>query len=236
VAHRERERLDLTGKGERDVFMLLDREGLKVYRPPFPAGTTLQGFFVFDDTVGPAFVVDGRLTLRATNTVLTQLYGHFLMDHDPYEIRLVLAGAAAASARSLRGRHFAVAFLVGREELASYLRALNWTPGDPVTPQLFEHLSVYFEVDPPTIATRLLSLGLLEADEPAFEALAIDAPVSEEVTSVPDRFVRLALEAHSRGGLSVPELARYLETDVPSARRLATQFRGPELDSPNPAG
>ena len=169
LAHRERERLDLTGRGERDVATLLDREGLKVYQPPFPTGTALQGFFVFDEVVGPAFVVDGRLTRRAANTVLAQLYGHFLMDHDPYEIRLVLAGAGAASARSLRGRHFAVAFLVGREELASYLRALKWTPGDPVSAQLFEHLSVYFEVDPATIATRLLSLGLLEADEPALE-------------------------------------------------------------------
>ena len=236
LAHRERERLDLTGKGDRDVATLLDREGLKVYRPPFPSGTPLQGFFAFDETVGPAFVADGHLTLRATNTVLAQLYGHFLLDHDPYEIRIVRAGGAAGSARSLRGRHFAVAFLVGREELASYLRALKWTPGDPVTTALFEQLSVYFEVDPATIATRLLSLGLLEADEPALEELASDAPVSEEETPVPDRFVRLALEAHSRGGLSAPELARYLETDVRSARRLAAQFEGPELDSPNPAG
>ena len=236
LAHRERERLDLAGIGERDVAMLLDHEGLKVYRPPFPPGTALQGFFVFDESVGPAFVVDGRLSRGATNTVLAQLYGHYLLDHDPYEIRLVRVGTTAASARSLRGRHFAVAFLVGREELASYLRALKWTPGDPVTPHLLEHLSVYFEVDAATIATRLLSLGLLGADEPALEELTSDPPESLEETPVPDRFVRLALEAHALGGVTDPELARYLETDVRSARRLAAQFQGPELDSPNPAG
>ena len=67
LAYRERERLDLAGVGERDVMTVLDHEELKVYRPPFPPGTPLRGFFLFDEAIGPAFVVDGRLPQTTAN-------------------------------------------------------------------------------------------------------------------------------------------------------------------------
>jgi hypothetical protein len=220
-------------QGDREVMTMLDHEGLKVYRPPFPKGSDLQGFFVFDEEVGPAFVVDGRLPCISANTVFAQLYGHYLMDLDPYEIQLVLAGRSAASPRSLRSRHFAVAFLVGRTELLSYLRGLGWKPGDPVPQSLLEHLSVFFEVDTATVAARLLSLGLLDAAGVADLDLG-SAPAGSKESAVPDRFVRLALEAYARRRLTAEELAQYLETDVRSALRLASQFAVPDLDSASP--
>ena len=229
LAHREHKRLDLSGIGERDVLTALDHEEFKVYRPAFPAGTDLQGLFVFDEAVGPAFVVDGQLPSMTANAVFAQLYGHYLMDHDPYEIQLVRT--ESGSARSIRARHFAVAFLIPPEELGSYLKAIGWKPGDAVTPEFLEHLSVYFEVDAATVAARLLSLGLLSADDVVdLELPALDV-VPAAPLAVPDRFVRLALEAHARGRLTDEELARHLETDVRNALGLAAQFEAPDLDS-----
>jgi len=229
LAQRERERLGLSGIGERDVMTALDHEELKVYLPAFPPGADLLGFFVFDETVGPAFVVDGRLPPMTANAVFAQLYGHYLMDHDPYEIRFVRTETRPA--RSIRARHFAVAFLISPEELGSYLRAAGWKPGGPVTPEFLAQLSVYFEVDVATVAARLLSLGLLTADEVAHLELPVLEAEGEAHMAVPDRFVRLALEAHARRLLTDEDLARHLETDVRSALGLASQFAGPDLDS-----
>ena len=229
LADRERARLDLAGIGERDVMSMLDREELKVYRPLFPQGAGLQGFFVFDEAVGPAFVVDARLPRTTANAVFAQLYGHYLLDLDPYEIQLVRT--KSGSARSLRARHFAVAFLIAPEELGSYLKGMGWKTGNPVTRDFLEQLSVYFEVDAATVAARLLSVGLLSAEDVAELDLPIPEPNPDPQMAVPERFVRLALEAHARRLLTDKELARYLETDVHDALRLAGQFQGPELDS-----
>jgi len=229
LAHRERQRLDLAGVGERDVMTVLDHEELKVYRPAFPSGADVQGFFVFDEAVGPAFVVDSKLPPSTANGVFAQLYGHYLMDLDPYEIRLVRT--ESGSARSVRARHFAVAFLISPEELGTYLKAIRWTPGDSMTGELLEQLSVYFEVDRATVLARLLSLGLLTAQDVANLELSLAENGGEPKIAVPDRFVRLALEAHARRQLTDEELARHLETDVPNALRLASQFAGPDLDS-----
>ncbi len=229
LAHRERNRLDLAGLGERDVMTMLDHEELKVYRPAFPPESGLLGFFVFDEAIGPAFVVDGRLPATTANTVFAQLYGHYLLDHDPYEIRL--AGRESSSPRSVHARHFAVAFLIAPEELGSYLKAMGWKTSDPIPTEFLEHLSVYFEVDPATVAARLLSLGLLSADDVAHIELPLPQAPPEPPTAVPDRFVRLALEAHARRQLTDEELAQHLETDKRNALRLAAQFKAPDLDS-----
>lgn len=239
LAGRERRRLGFGRESGRDVVTLLDHEGFKVYRPPFPEGNRLQGIFLFDEEVGPAFVADGRLSHAQTNAVFARLYGHYLLDHDPYQIRVVLAGDAGGGARALRATHFAVAFLVGPEELGSYLLAFGWRPGDPVSENMLAQLVIYFEADVETVVARLLSLGLLESGDvaalPALEAEAEPEPGGTE-GAVPERFVRLALEAHARGMLTWKELAAHLETDMRSVRRTAAQFQAGDLDSKLPPG
>jgi hypothetical protein len=243
LARHERKRLAFGGLAGRDVMTILDHEGQKVYRPHFPENGALRGFFLFDEEIGPAFVADGRLPHPTSNAVFARLYGHYLLDHDPYQIRLVTTGDAARGARALRGGHFAVAFLIGKRELRGFLAALDWKPPRPVDARLLEQLTVYFEADAETVVGRLLSLGLLEAAEvpdllptpsgpeetPPEETPPEEAPLEEE-TSVGERYVRLALEAHARGQLTEKELARHLETDLRSARRLAGQFEVGALD------
>ncbi len=230
LAERERARLDL-GEGEvGDMMTLLDRETLKVYRPPFPAGA-LDGFFLFDGDVGPALVVDGNLPPAESDYVFARLYAHYLMDNDPYRIQLAFSGRpAGADPVELRAQAFAGAFLVSRLGIARYLDALGWKRGDPVTAEVVRHLAVYFEVSPRTLLARLLSLRLTSpAEVPALVRALEESGEGESEPSpppspVPERFVRLALEAHARKEIGDRELARDLETDLAGARRLAARF------------
>ena len=241
LAARERARLGLLERETGDVMDLLDRESLKVYRPPFPAASPLEGVFLFDPEVGPAFVADGALDPLEVDFVLARLYGHFLLDHDPYRIQLVVSGEGNGSAVPVRANAFASAFLVGRDRLAAYLEAAGWTGERELDHDLLEQLALYFEVGYRALLTRLLALGYVVAERlPALLQAAADARSPEvsprETSTVPERFRRLALEAHARGRLDLDDLAAYLETDAATARALAGRFTMPkdEPDGPSP--
>jgi Zn-dependent peptidase ImmA (M78 family) len=227
LAARERERL---GEGEEalgDLAYLLDRQGLKVYRLELPADSPLEGFTLFDRYAGPALVVNRALGPAEADAVLARLYGHFLVDHDPYRIRLVLRGAVPREAEDLRAFAFAAAFLVPVDGVDRYLEALGSTD---ITDDTVHQLAVYFETDWRTIAAQLLSLRRLEAGDVAgmMERLGKRHGAAPEVHTterLPERYVRLALEAHARGRFGTDRLAVLLETDPASAASLASRFR-----------
>lgn len=237
LADRERRRLELD-RHETDLMDVLDREGLKVYRVPFPAGSTLEGFFLFDPETGPVLVVDASLERRAADLVFARLYGYFLLDSDPYRIRLARRAGSSTDPAVERGFEFAASLLVGRQTLVAYLTAAGWQSGDSVTAETVEQLAVYFDVSPRTILARTLTLGLpvvgvARGLDPEPESpQAGSGPPDGPETRIPERFIRLALEAHARGKIKLAGLARALETDEAGARRLAARFR---LESDDPS-
>jgi hypothetical protein len=241
LAHRERERLAWGGTGERNLVALLDREGLKIYRPPFPEGTPLEGFFLFDEGAGPGFVLDAHLGPSAANGVAGRLYAHYLLDHDPYTIHLLRSDGAGEGARELRARHFAGALLMDPEELRRYLKALS--PRDPagaadpgITPEIVRQLVTYFEVDARTLLARLVLLGVLGPEDlPGLSAALVEerTPASlDPLVLLPERYVRLALEAHGRGTIPLDALAVLLECDAVTAAHLAAHFQMGEVSVP----
>lgn len=229
VAGRERERMGLAGEETGDVMRLLDREGLKVYLPPFPEGVPFEGFFLFDHEAGPLFVVDGRLSPPDIDHAFARLYGHFLFDHDPYTVRLLRRSSAEDDAAAVRTRAFAAAFLIPGDRLAHFLDAAGRGEGDAWERAVMDQLAVYFEVGYVPLLARLLALGYLTAG--AAGELVRQLPrggppvVRERPRVIPERFVRLALERHARGGLEDDALAAHLESDRASALRLAARFR-----------
>ena len=229
VAERERQRLGIGDREAGDVMRLLDRESLKVYRPRFPERSPVEGIFLFDRDVGPLLVVNGNLGALDADFLLARLYGHYLLDNDPYRIRIAVERGTNGSTVPLRANAFASAFLVGREGLARYLEAAGWREGDALSAELVEQLALYFEVGYRTLLTRLLAKGTIPAGRvpELLHALrnARDPELSQRGTSaVPERFTRLALEAHARGDLTLKSLALYLETDAGGARALAARF------------
>jgi Zn-dependent peptidase ImmA (M78 family) len=236
VAGRERRRLALGDREAGDVMRLLDRESLKVYRTGFPEDSPIEGFFLFDPDAGPLLVANAALAPLEADFLFARLYAHYLFDNDPYRIRIAAGGPNGYEA-SIRAIAFASAFLVSRDGLSGYLEAAGWREGAPLSPGLLEQLALYFEVAYRTLLARLLSLGLLEASEvpPLLDALrdARDPELSQRGTSaVPERFTRLALEAHARGALTLNALALYLETDARSAKALAARFDMGSNESP----
>ena len=197
LARRERARLRL-GDGESgDLMALLDREGLKVYRPQFPEGTPLEGIFLFDAEAGPILVVDGRLTPLEADFVFARLYAHYLVDNDPYVIHLLVRGAEA-SAQDLRAQSFAAAFLVPAEGLAAYFEALKWVPGTALDAPTALQLAAYFEVGYRTLLARLLTLNLVQPDEIPPLLIVLEAggepdAGGRERNAISERFLRLAL-------------------------------------------
>ena len=240
LAARERERLGAGGEALGDLAYLLDRQGLKVYRLELPPDSPLEGFTLFDRHAGPALVVDRDLGPAEADAVLARLYGHFLVDHDPYRIRLVLRGAAPREPEDLRAFAFAAAFLVPVEGVDRYLEALG---SSAITDDIVHQLAVYFETDWRTIAAQLLALRRLEAGDVAGMMQRLGerhgaAPEVHTTERLPERYVRLSLEAHARGRFGTDRLARLLETDAPAAASLAARFRleePPEEDDAEPA-
>jgi len=225
LAHRERERLELTGNDPGFLMGRLDREGLKVVRANFLAGTPVVGFFLFDHDAGPILVVDETLGPEEQDFVFARLYGYFLMDNDPYQIRVASRDVPSTDDRAARAVRFAAAFLIDREELDRYLTAIPWSPGDPLTDVILGQLHAYFGVSPRTLVARLFSLGYVDAYDVPMLPGETGIETGDPGLRFPERFVRLALEAYARDSLTLEELAEHLETDTTSAERLADRFR-----------
>ncbi len=238
LAGRERERLGLGQAEAGDVMALLDREGIKVYRPEFPPGSPLAGLFLFDRERGPLLVADGGLAPEDGDHVFARLYAHYLMDHDPYRIRLVpREPGAATEASDVRAEAFAGAFLVSLEGMAAFLKAAGWKQGEPVPAETLAQLRVYFEVGARTLLSRLVALRLVKpADLPRLlrelEPAGGGSTMERKAEAIPERFRRLALEAHAVGLFDDRTLAEYLETDQTAALRLAARFEMREKEKP----
>lgn len=222
LARTERERLREESPEAENLMTLLDREGIKVYRPRFPAGP-VTGVFLFDPDVGPAMTVASGLDPASANAVFARFFGHYLIDNDPYRIRF--AGDGPRDPVSARAAAFGNAFLIGGDLLRGYLAARKTATPDAAA---VLELAAYFEAPPALVVGRLVDGG--DLDTAAGEALLGELPSAAPEpdpgpTLVSERFTRLALEAHARGMLTASELAAHLETDAATVRDLASRFR-----------
>lgn len=237
VAHRERTRLGLQAGEPVEPMRVLDRAGFLVFRLPFPPESPLEGLFLFDAGSGPILAVREDLDDAAAQHVFAVLYGHFLFDHDPYRIRWV--PPAGEDLSSLRAAAFAGALMIDRRDLEAYLEAA----GDGELRDLvrIRPLLAYFEVAPRTLLTRLLALGRLEAGDVARLGAELGSgaealPEREPLPALPERFVRLALEAHARGAFDLNDLAQRLEVEPARARALADRFELPAREDDDDGG
>jgi hypothetical protein len=222
MARAERERLREDAPSSGNLMTLLDRDGVKVYRPVFPP-EPVRGVFLFDPEVGPAMTVSAGLGPAQANAAFARLLGHYLIDNDPYRICFHIDGAGDA------GRPAAVfgnAFLVGRELLRGYLAARGKAP---LGPEAVLELAAYFEAPPALVVERLVERGALAPGkrDAVIRALPPREPGPEDGgrPQMSERFTRLALEANARAILTVDALAEHLETDAATARELASRFR-----------
>jgi Zn-dependent peptidase ImmA (M78 family) len=227
LARRERERL-VTGDGPVvGVRDMLDNMGIKVIAMPMPEGSDVDGGFLFRSDVGPCIMLNSSLSARERVMEMAHQYCHFLADFDPYLPRVCLGGTPpGVDLCEDRARSFALEFFVPEESLVSLLSGGDFR--DVGGPEL-DALAIYFGVPPRAIAEQLGRLGLGSSERR--EGPDVRERVSSDEGSVrlPERFVRLAVEARSKGLISDVRMGRLLRTSAEVAQELAAYFSAGEV-------
>lgn len=238
LAKRERERLDLGHGAVEDLFNLIGEQGLKIVELPLPDRSRVSGVFVFDASFGPSILVDASRTRAERDYALAHQYGHFLADHDPYRTFVCFRGVVPVeSLEEVRAHAFAGAFLVPGQDMEDYLKAAGLRKGEPIRGDLLRQLRAYFEADDRAILGRLLASGWLKQEEvaPLLESLPGEpAAGGPRGGGSPARFIALAVQARHDGRLSLAEMARRLDVDERTARRIERTFtvdEGEESDA-----
>lgn len=242
VAAEERRRLGLGDDPIRDVFELLEGQGVRLFvRPLRESG--VSGLFLYDKKIGPCILVNrtyrpGRLAFDAAHE-----YAHVLMDRR-------LRAHATPFGRpeeheellEVRANAFAAAFLMPAEGIERFLWDLDMTRGDRHRVDMVDvlYLQHTFGVSYQAALYRLQNLGWVgkarreELGEHQPEVLARALGLEEE--SEPDlgrfeeegyplRYKYLALEAYQREKISLGRLAELLGMNLEDARELVWDLR-----------
>ncbi len=178
----------------RDIAHALEEHGARVYAMPLSRHT--RGVFVFAGETAPAFLVNSHLNPRGRSVVLAELYGHYLVDNDPYLPRVMSSDDALVDEAAVRAGFFAEDLLLPSAMLDPLL---DEGAGADV-------IADYADLPPSFVARRLTWLGV---DAGVRDARDIWGGSGE--TLVPERLVGLALEGIHEGRLSVDEFAGVLD-------------------------
>lgn len=229
LARRERERLVLEEGPVVGVRDILDNMGIKVMAMPMPDGSDVDGGFLFRSDIGPCIMLSASLSARERTMEMAHQYCHFLTDFDPYLPRVCLGGRPpGVDPCEDRARSFALEFFVPEESLVSLLGGRGL--GDVGEPEL-DALAIYFGVPPRAIAEQLGKLGL-DASSGAGESDDRErVPSNEGTVGLPERFVRLAVEAHSKGLISDVRMGRLLQVSAEVAHELVAYFSSGEIQN-----
>lgn len=239
VAAEERRRLGLGDDPIRDVFELLEGQGVRLFvRLLRESG--VSGLFLYDSKIGPCILVNrterpGRLAFDAAHE-----YAHVLMDRR-------LRAHATPFGRpeeheellEVRANSFAAAFLMPAAGIEHFLWDLGMTREvkDGVDAVEVLYLQRTFGVSYLATLYRLQNLGWLDRtkreklgdQQPVVLARVLGLPEEpeanlerfEEERGYPLRYRYLVLEAYQRTKISLGRLAELLRYDLEEARELA---------------
>lgn len=240
VAAEERRRLGLGDDPIKDVFELLESQGVRLFVRRLREGG-ISGLFLYSSEIGPCILINGserpgRLAFDAVHE-----YAHVLLD------RRLRAHASPSGRRpeeheellEVRANSFAAAFLMPAAGIKRFLWDLGVTHDGPrgeldVVDVLY--LQRAFGVSYQATLYRLQNLGWLGRAKrealgerrPEALARALDLPEEpeadfdrfEEKRGYPLRYKYLVLEAYQQGKISLGKLAELLRYDLEDARAL----------------
>lgn len=233
--------LGLLGEPETPALELHDRLedlGIKIFAAaPEAVRDEVHGFFLFEGRVGPALAIDRTRDDRRTAFVLAHLYGHLVMDVNPYRDRvcswsrdLQRKGGDAVEQRADR---FARSLLLPETQLRQTLEqiAVAVQRGESSSDAGWLLLQELYEVESHVLTQRFADLGLSSLGRMMREAgsstIAGPAPEQSEdgLTyggfTLPQRYLNLALACLHEQVMDERMLARFLGLTVAEARALA---------------
>jgi Zn-dependent peptidase ImmA (M78 family)/transcriptional regulator with XRE-family HTH domain len=252
VAAEERRRLSVGDAPIRDIFILLESQGVRVFERPL-RDREISGIFLYDDAAGPCVLVNGTATRGDIAFYVAHEYAHALLDrrlraHASSAGRLLTDRNRRGDLLEWRANSFAAAFLLPVAGIERFLGARGRPSRDGHPLGLLDvlYLQRAFGVGPEATLYRLENLGWLGRDrrtELAWhrpEALAhalvetdgqgIDGRI-QSAERYPVRYVYLALEAYRRSEISLGKLAELLGQDLAEARALVWDI-GAEPEEP----
>ncbi|HVA63842.1 MAG TPA: XRE family transcriptional regulator [Terriglobales bacterium] len=227
AASAERNRL---GLGDGPVANLAERlaldVGLRIFTYPMPS--QVAGLFGFSDTLGPCVALNAKHPPDRRNWTVAHEYGHLLMTRYRVEATL-LEARSRPNARERLVDHFATHFLLPAVGLNRRVTELQRGRAAGITLADVCGLAGLYHVSVQAMVLRLEALDRLprgtwerlksEGFKPraAQRLLGLEA-LEPAVPAMPDRYVRLAVEAYQKDLLSEGQLARFLRMDRVSAR------------------
>lgn len=244
VAEEERRRLGLGDDPLRDVFELLEAQGVRLFVRPL-RGSGVSGLFLYDRAIGPCILVNGaeqrsRLAFSASHE-----YAHVLLDRRLHA-RVSPFGRSEELGELLevRANRFAAAFLMPAEGIERFLWDLGMLRDDRhgrVEVVDVMYMQRTFGVSYQAALYRLQSLGWLDSARrgeleskrrPDALAEVLGMEESEEElkhfdneAGYPLRYKYLALEAYQREKISITKLADLLKVPTEEAEMLALDLQ-----------
>jgi Zn-dependent peptidase ImmA (M78 family)/DNA-binding XRE family transcriptional regulator len=235
IAIRERNRLGLGDAPIDDLAALLETEiGLRIFAFPM-RNRRSAGMFVATTDLGACIAVNANHPPDRQRWTIAHEYGHFLTHRLQPEITILHGGRVPLHERFADA--FARFFLMPSSSLTRRFLALKQAKTGPITPADVLDLAHLYGVSVQAMTLRLEELELLRKGtwdqlkamgfKPDQARALLDIPKSERLRALPYRYETLAARAFNDALLSEGQLARMLETDRVSARRLVAA-RSPE--------
>ena len=230
IAARERNRLGLGDAPIGDLPGLLETEvGLRIFAFPMQNRRT-AGMFVATADLGACIAVNANHPSDRQRWTIAHEYGHFLTYRYQPEITILRGGRVPTQERFADA--FARFFLMPTSSLTQRFLALKRAKNGPITPADVLDFAHLYGVSVQAMTLRLEELDLLRAGtwallqkkgfKPHQAREFLDIPKPEPLRALPYRYETLAARAFNDELISEGQLARMLETDRVSARRLVT--------------
>ncbi len=241
VATEERRRLDIGDDPIRDVFELLEGQGIRLFVRPLQE-SSISGLFLYSQGIGPCILINGaehrnRLAFNAAHE-----YAHVLLDRKlgariSAASRFLRDQDQQAELLEVRANSFAAAFLLPEAGIERFLAERGMSRRDRHALDVIDVLYLHraFGVSYQATLYRLQNLGwldrhrreALEQHQPEVLAQALGLE-DERLAATPDglelryppRYVYLALEAYKRAKISLGKLGELLGKSLAEARDL----------------
>lgn len=241
LAAEERRRLGLGDAPIRDIFTLVEEQGVRLFMRPL-AGSDISGLFLYDPSLGPCVLVNSAERRSRLSFSAAHEYSHVLIDR-----RLVARVSEVTLPRhgldrteellEIRANSFAAAFLLPADGIERFLLNRGRSRHERSALDVLDALAIQraFGVSYQATLYRLQNLRWLDAarretlaqHQPEVLARSLglsDDPESDrgsvQLGQYPLRYIALALEAYRRAKITVVKLAELLDKTVQDTKAL----------------
>lgn len=236
LAISERYRLGLGDAPIPDLRGILEAHvGLRIFYIAIRPSSKFSEIYFYDPQAGGCIAIN-KLQERSKGRCrwsLAHAYAHFLAHRNKATI-----STNDDSQRKPESERFADSFakyfLLPTSSITQRFNALYQTQGK-VTPADLVKLAHYYSVSFDALVMRLEEMRLIPSGvgerlkergfkvEEAGKLLGLDE-MAESTETLPQRYIKLAVEAYDQAELSEGELAKFLQIDILAAREMVDQF------------